>query len=121
MAARNEDPAEAILAAYESYAREFRETTRRASERFLRREWRMGQEDAMHRLLLYPRTVRQAVAALEGRIAPGDGGPKARFAEMVEGRPDAELARTFFSSVARRVTGMVGVDARTEFTADGAP
>jgi isocitrate dehydrogenase kinase/phosphatase len=119
MTARQDDPAQAILATYEGYVAEFRAISARARERFLARDWRGGQEDAMQRLLLYPRTVRQAVVGLEGRIEAGDAGVKERYARLVENRPDAEIAETFFSSVARRVVGTVGVDARTEFTADG--
>src|SRR6202008_1639943 len=57
-------PAEAILAAYDAYVTEFRSMTRRARERFLAREWRPGQQDAVLRLLLYPRVVRSTVEAL---------------------------------------------------------
>ena len=121
MTAPHGDPAEAVLAAYERYAAKFRDLTRQARARFLAREWRAGQEDAVKRLLLYPRTVRRAVEALEGRIAPGDEAMKERYARLVEGRPDAEVALTYFNSVVRRVTGTVGVDPRGEFTADEAP
>jgi len=113
------DPAEAILAAYDDYVREFREVTRRARERFLARQWRDQQRDAVLRLLLYPRVVRTTVAALEGRLTAGDPEPKQRFAELARGRPDGEMAETFFNSVARRLLDTVGVDPRTEFTPDG--
>ncbi|HEX2188311.1 MAG TPA: bifunctional isocitrate dehydrogenase kinase/phosphatase [Longimicrobiaceae bacterium] len=118
------DPAEAILAAFDAYLAAFREITRRAPGRFLRREWREAQADAAERLGVYPRELDRVVAALRGRIpAPpaetrGDAPFKARYAERVRGRPDAELAATFFNSVVRRVAGTVGVDRRSEFTAD---
>lgn len=118
------DPAEAILAAFDAYHAAFREVTRRAPLRFLRREWREAQRDAAERLTVYPREVQRVVAGLRGLLpAPAEGDPregavKSRFAERVRGRPDAELAATFFNSVVRRVLGTVGVDRRSEFTAD---
>ncbi|HEX8693112.1 MAG TPA: bifunctional isocitrate dehydrogenase kinase/phosphatase [Longimicrobium sp.] len=121
MTAPRQDPAEAILAAYDGFVREFREVTRLARERFLSREWRASQEDAQRRLLLYPRVVRATVGALEGRVTPGEAELKPRFARLVEERTDAELAKTFYDSVVRRLLGSVGVDPSTQFTPDGAP
>ncbi|MEW5929917.1 MAG: bifunctional isocitrate dehydrogenase kinase/phosphatase [Gemmatimonadota bacterium] len=118
------DPAEAILAAFDAYLAAFHEVTRRAPGRFLRREWRGAQEDAAGRLTVYPRELDRVVAALRGRVpapspdAPGEAAFKTRFAALVRGRPDAEMAATFFNSAVRRVLGTVGVDRRTEFTAD---
>jgi isocitrate dehydrogenase kinase/phosphatase len=119
MTAPGQDPAEVILAGYDEYVREFREATRRARGRFLERRWRDQQQDAVLRLLLHPRVVRGVVASLEGRLTPGDEGPKRRFAALIQGRADAELAETFFNSVVRRVMDTVGVAPRTQFTPDG--
>jgi isocitrate dehydrogenase kinase/phosphatase len=41
---------------------------------------------------------------------------KSRFAARTCDRPDAEIAQTFFNSVARRVRGTVGSDPATEFS-----
>ncbi|HEX6368974.1 MAG TPA: bifunctional isocitrate dehydrogenase kinase/phosphatase [Longimicrobium sp.] len=117
------DPAEEILRAYEVYLDAFLDVTRRAEGRFLRREWADGQRDARERLTLYAVAIDHAVDALSGRIARPEGEEdaafKTRFQEMVARRADAEVAGTFFNSVVRRVLGTRGVDARTEFTADG--
>lgn len=48
-----ERAATAIHEAFDAYQTRFRAITRRATERFLRREWREGQHDAAERLGLY--------------------------------------------------------------------
>lgn len=98
--------------------------TRRAPGRFLRREWRAAQEDAAERLSVYPREVERVVGELRGGIPVRPAGAaeeaafKTRYAALAHGRPDAEMAATFFNSMVRRVLGTVGVDRRSEFTAD---
>ena len=52
----------AIHAAYEKYARGFEEITRRARDRFERRDWPGAQADATERLALYRPTSTRAVA-----------------------------------------------------------
>ncbi len=110
--------AEQVLAAYEGWMESFRATTRRARARFLGRQWREWQDDAAARMDLYPAAVARAVDTL--RAARVDGaGARDRFAALIGGRPDAELAETFYNSVMRRVLAIVGVDPHTEFTAAG--
>ena len=122
MSVRSDDAAEAVLEAYERWIDAFRGVTRRARGRFLAREWREAQDDAQARLDLYPRAVDAVVEGLrEARIDAA--GARDRFAAHVGGRDDAEIAETFYSSVMRRVLGIVGVDPAVEFTAaaDGSP
>jgi isocitrate dehydrogenase kinase/phosphatase len=123
-----EGAAERILRAYESYLAEFLAITRRAEGRFLRREWRQGQQDAAERLHVFSHWVGRTVD--EVRDALRDGAEaKASFAALSDARPDCDVARTFFNSVVRRVLGTRGVNTRTDFTAepgtphtgDGAP
>jgi isocitrate dehydrogenase kinase/phosphatase len=123
-----EDPsgaAEAIHAAYAGWADAFAAVTARARDRFLARDWPGAAQDAADRLTLYSAAVDATVDALRGDIAPrseaGEHAVKRLYAARVQGRSDAELAETFFNSVVRRVLGTVGVDARTEFTADPEP
>ncbi|HYH83196.1 MAG TPA: bifunctional isocitrate dehydrogenase kinase/phosphatase [Longimicrobium sp.] len=112
------DAAEEVLAAYEGWMERFREMTRRARVRFLNREWRESQVDAAARMDLYPAAVAAAVDTL--RAAGVDGADaRDRFAALIGGRADAELAETFYNSVMRRVLTIVGVDPATEFTAAG--
>ena len=116
---------DAVLEHFERWIADFARVTDRARERFLARDWHAAQRDAVERLTLHTIAVDDCVDELRGRVSGRemeDG--RDRFAAAVAGRPDAELARTFFSSVARRVLGTVGVDPRTEFTpadGDGAP
>ncbi|HEX5727603.1 MAG TPA: isocitrate dehydrogenase kinase/phosphatase AceK regulatory subunit, partial [Longimicrobiaceae bacterium] len=114
------EAADAVLAAYESWAADFRAVTRRAPGHFLSRDWHGVQRDAVERLMLYPAAVDDCVDLLRGRLSLGDArAAREGFAARVQGRADAELARTFFSSVVRRVLGTVGVEPGTEFTGDG--
>lgn len=119
---RDEEAAELLLAAYEDYLAGFLEITGRAKDRFLLREWREAQEDATERLELFTRAVNETVQRVRGCLRPSEGDGEAPFrrdfAELTAGRPDADLARTFFNSVVRRVLGTTGVDPRTDFTAD---
>src|SRR4029453_1221631 len=113
--------ADAIFAAYEGWRQGFEEITRRARERFERRDWRGAQADATARLALYRIHLDGAVADGSGIL--GDAGlerprwtvVKARHQEGLAGRPDAELARTFFNSVTRRIFSTVGVDPGIEY------
>ncbi len=110
------DAAEELLAAYEGWLESFRQVTQRARSRFLNREWRQQQNDAAERIDLYAAAVARAVETL-GRAEVDGAGARDRFATLTGGRPDAELAETFYNSVMRRVLAIVGVDPLTEFTA----
>jgi len=115
-AASPADAAGEVLAAYEAWIERFRALTRRARPRFLGREWHEGQADAAERIDLHGAAVARAVDALAAMRVDG---PRARdrYAASTSGRPDAELAETFYNSVMRRVLGIVGVDPGAEFTA----
>lgn len=110
------DAAEEVLEAYEAWIDAFRGVTRRARGRFLAREWREAQDDAQERLDLYPHAVDAVVGRLRGGAIDG-AKARDRFAALIAGRPDAEIAETFYSSVMRRVLAIVGVDPEAEFTA----
>ncbi len=112
---------EAIHAAYDRYHRGFEEITRRARDRFERRDWLGAQADAGERLALYRTHVDGAVAdvrdILEDAVMERTlwAAMRARHAAGTADRPDSELARTFFNSVTRRVFSTVGVDAAIEY------
>ena len=118
--------AAAIGAAYDRWIRGFEEITRRARERFERRDWRGTQADATARLALYRIHLDGAVAdvgdILEDAVFERTrwAAVKARHLEGLAGRPDAELARTFFNSVTRRIFSTVGADPAIEYL-DSAP
>ena len=118
--------ARAIHTAYDRWIRGFEEITRRARERFERRDWRGAQADATARLALYRIHLDGAVAdvgdILEDAVLERTrwAAVKARHQEGLAGRADAELARTFFNSVTRRIFSTVGADPAIEYL-DPAP
>lgn len=113
--------AQAILASYESYRREFQRITARARQRFEERDWQGGQRDAAERLALYQSFVETVVADQELLLgeqlkdAVAWRTMKTVFSESIAGISDGELAQTFFNSVTRRVFATVGVDPDIEF------
>jgi isocitrate dehydrogenase kinase/phosphatase len=115
------DAAAAIHTAYEAWLRGFEEITRRARERFERRDWRGAQADATARLALYRIHLDGAVAdvgdILEDAVLERTrwAAVKVRHQEHLAGRHDAELARTFFNSVTRRIFSTVGADPAIEY------
>jgi isocitrate dehydrogenase kinase/phosphatase len=113
--------ADAIHKAYERWVFGFEEITRRARERFERRDWRGAQADATTRLALYRIHLDGAVAdvgdILEDAVMERIrwAAVKARHQRGLMARPDAELARTFFNSVTRRIFSTVGADPAIEY------
>jgi isocitrate dehydrogenase kinase/phosphatase len=118
--------AAAIHTAYERWVLGFEEITRRARERFERRDWRGAQADATARLALYRIHLDGAVADVSDILMDGVlertrwAAVKSRHQESLAGRTDAELARTFFNSVTRRIFSTVGADPAIEYL-DPAP
>jgi isocitrate dehydrogenase kinase/phosphatase len=116
----------AIHTGYDRWIRGFEEITRRARERFERRDWRGAQADATARLTLYRIHLDGAVAdvrdILEDAVLERTrwAAVKAKHQAGLAGRADAELARTFFNSVTRRIFSTVGADPSIEYL-DPAP
>src|SRR6476646_7414485 len=112
---------EAIHAAYDRYHRGFEEITRRARDRFERRDWAGAQADATERLALYRTHLDGAVADVRDILQDAVmertlwAAMRARHAQGAQDRPDAELVQTFVNSVTRRVFSTVGVDAAIEY------
>jgi isocitrate dehydrogenase kinase/phosphatase len=113
--------AEAIHAAHGHWIRGFEEITRRAYQRFERRDWRGAQADATARLALYRIHLDGAVAdvrdILEDAVLERTlwAAVKSRHFQGLAGRPDAEVAQTFFNSVTRRIFSTVGADPAIEY------
>ena len=109
-----------------TYHDAFGAITTQARARFEHRDWTGAQIDASARIALYKQwvdvAVLQAQAELGGR---GDHAvwvaAKSAYSEAVRERADAEIAETFFNSVARRVQETVGSDAATAFVESEAP
>ncbi len=122
--AASKSPAQAgdiLLRSFEDYHQRYRAVTRRARERFERREWEGIHRDTVERLELYERSVGETVSSLRARIGeqvatPQAFGPiKAAFTEAILGRDDFELAQTFFNSVSRRLLPHRGLEARIDY------
>jgi isocitrate dehydrogenase kinase/phosphatase len=111
---RATEAARGILAVFDAHQAQFRLVTRRAGGRFLERDWRGGQLDAAERLTLYRQFASWCVHDLrkslgDAALDPGLwAGLRAVFAREARGRLDAELAYTFFNSVARQLLHKVG-------------
>jgi isocitrate dehydrogenase kinase/phosphatase len=112
-----------IVDAFARYNAEFRAITRRAPLRFDQRDSHGSQRDAVERIELYDRFVRQAIEELKSAL-----GTRAQerelwrqihdeFGARIAALPDPEFTKTFFSSISRRLFGTVGVAPDIEFVA----
>lgn len=115
-----EEGAARLLEGFADYRARFGAITARAGRRFARREWPEGQRDAARRLRLYDRCLGEAIervrrAGEAGRSQAGWRRMKEAYARLADDRRDAEVAKTFFNSVCRRVLGTVGVRPEVEF------
>lgn len=117
------DCARHIADAFSFYNAEFRVITRRAPVRFDTRDWKGSQRDAVARIELYDRFVNQTIAELRLRLGERAlnrelwARIRTEFAVEIEGLPDKEFTKTFFSSITRRLFGTVGVAPEIEFVA----
>ncbi len=115
--------AQVIHQAFDSYQQQFKAITQRAKARFENRDWVGMQNDALERLELREKIVNEVVTELKSRLSARTRHKamwvwmKTYYSELVAGRPDRELAETFFNSATRRIFGTVGVDAAIEYVA----
>jgi isocitrate dehydrogenase kinase/phosphatase len=115
--------AAAAVQAFDAYQEEFLAVTRRARQRFAHRDWRGSRADAMERLGVRARHVRDLADRLhwelEGQAGDRDlwAAVKPLYRARIARRPDVELAESFFNSASRRILGTLGIDPRVEFVA----
>jgi len=115
--------AQRIVEGFLAYNASFRAVTQRAPQRFRDRDWHGSQDDAVERIELYDRFVQQTITDLERSVGAATHEPgfwpdaKRHFANLIEGLPDSEFCKTFFSSVTRRIFKTVGVAPDIEFVA----
>src|ERR1700682_5504755 len=115
--------AQLVVEAFLSYNTSFREITLRAIDRFADRDWHGSQRDAVERIELYERWMQATVVELEGALGENARqralwtDVKRHFTNLIEGLPDTEFCKTFFSSVTRQLFGTVGVSPDIEFVA----
>ncbi|MFO1402510.1 MAG: bifunctional isocitrate dehydrogenase kinase/phosphatase [Steroidobacteraceae bacterium] len=115
--------AQLVVGAFLRYNAEFREVTRRARQHFVARDWAAAHADAVERLGLYDRHVRMAMEEL--RVLHGGAthdselwrNARRHFAHLIDGLPDSEFCKTYFSSVTRKLFATVGVAPDIEFIA----
>lgn len=115
-----EAAAQGLLDAFVAYGDAVRAITQRARSRFETRDWAAVHADAARRLALYRERVNWCVEALSMQLEEPKSAAtwtrlKDAFGAAAGDRPDAEIAETFFNSVARRVQGTVGADPQTTF------
>ncbi len=110
-----------LVRAFEDYREAFAEITARAPRRFAAADWQGMQTDARERLETYGRVIGTALEVLDAQLGEDLrrrslwATMKEAYAGRVAGRPDVELAETFFSSASRRLFTTVGVDPAIEF------
>ncbi|MBK8049222.1 MAG: bifunctional isocitrate dehydrogenase kinase/phosphatase [Anaerolineales bacterium] len=113
--------AEVIHNAFDEYHVQFKAITRRARDRFEKREWRHWQADAVERLDLYEQVLQDTVVELRLALGPKTldkelwHAIKHEYAVLISRRTDVELAETFYNSVTRRILVTVGVEPELEF------
>jgi isocitrate dehydrogenase kinase/phosphatase len=112
-----------IADGFDDYNARFSDITRRARRRFERRDWKHAQTDATARIDLYEQCVRETLARLEAsleervRSRPLWRAILPAYASRIASRPDRELYKTFYNSLARRFFQIDGVAPDVEFLA----
>jgi len=115
--------AQQVVEGFLAYNASFRDLTRRARARFEARDWHGSQQDAVERIELYDQHVRRTIVEVQRTIgAPSHQESfwhevKRHFANLIDGLPDSEFCKTYFSSVTRRIFKTVGVAPAIEFVA----
>jgi len=118
--------ASAIHSAFDDYHTDFKAVSRRAQQRFERREWAQWQEDAIERLGLREQIIQRLVSGLRTMLGEQAehrqlwAAIKEAYARLINQRKDVELAETFYNSVTRRILTTVGVEPALEFVWFGA-
>ncbi|HEY6451682.1 MAG TPA: bifunctional isocitrate dehydrogenase kinase/phosphatase [Steroidobacteraceae bacterium] len=115
--------AQQVVEAFLRYNARFRAITRRAAEHFTARDWHAAQHDAVERIDLYDLAVQETIRSLEHALQADARRRelwieiKRHFANLIDGLPDSEFCKTFFSSVTRKLFGTIGAAADIEFVA----
>lgn len=116
--------ARTVLSSFDAYCSQFSGLTAHAAIRFANRDWHGLQDDSAQRLDLYNAQVDRLVEDLTATLGSSLTGrrsweeARALYREEVATRPGAEIGKTYFSSVTRRVLQTEGTDSSIEFTDD---
>lgn len=112
-----------LVLAFEDYNASFADITRRARRRFEQGDRAGMQRDAIARLNLYDEAINETIADLEQMLGERLFSVslwqtfRGRYAERVERQLDAELFKTFFNTISRRLFKTRGVNPKIEFVA----
>ncbi len=112
-----------VLDAFDDYNARFSDITRRARRRFFRREWEGQRRDARKRIGLYDECIAETIGRLESLLAERLLSRTlwldihSEYADAIIGKLDAELYKTFFNTLTRRLFKTRGVDPGMEFVA----
>ncbi|PAM47444.1 bifunctional isocitrate dehydrogenase kinase/phosphatase, partial [Acinetobacter baumannii] len=106
----------AIRDGFEQYHTRFAVITARARKRFEQRDWAAALHDAVERIALYDLCIAEQMDALR-RLA-GDAVSEralwlqvhAHYSALLQGLIDAELYKTFYNTLSRRLVALRGVD-----------
>ena len=115
--------ADLVVDAFDDYNARFADITRRARRRFEQRDWAGARRDAVDRIRLYDDCIAETIARLEQRLAERLFSRTlwidihAGYAERIAGLLDAELYKTYFNTLTRRLFKTRGVDPKIEFVA----
>ncbi len=118
-----DDVAGCIIAAFEDYNASFADISRRARRRFQRQDRRGMQQDVVKRYGLYDRSIADTIARLEGLMQERLFSKglwrdiRQRVSERLVGELDAELYKTYFNTLSRRLFQTRGVNKQIEFVA----
>ncbi|NBB92393.1 MAG: bifunctional isocitrate dehydrogenase kinase/phosphatase [Gammaproteobacteria bacterium] len=112
-----------VVAGFDDYNASFSDITRRGKRRFEQGDRAGMRADVVSRLELYDRTVDETISRLEGLLANRLFSRsiwrdmRVAFASLIKRKLDAELYKTFFNTITRRLFKTRGVDPAIEFVA----
>ncbi len=122
-----EDCARFIYHEFLRYNDDFGRITRRAAGHFISSDWIDGQSDLVERMGLWEKSLAGTSTSLHEMLGPRVKNRqlwhriKEYYGSRIESFADAEFARTFFTSITRRIFGTVGVDPLIEFVLELEP
>jgi isocitrate dehydrogenase kinase/phosphatase len=122
-----EDCARCIYEGFLRYNDDFGRITRRAGQNFVASDWAQARADLVERMGLWEKSLAGVGTSLHEMLGTRVKDRqlwhrvKEYYGSRIESFVDAEFARTFFTSVTRRVFETVGVDPLIEFVLELEP
>jgi isocitrate dehydrogenase kinase/phosphatase len=122
-----EDCARFIYHGFLRYNDDFGRITRHAGRHFVAGDWVQAQSDLVERMGLWEKSLARTSTSLHEMLGPRVKNHrlwhriKEYYGSRIESFGDAEFARTFFTSITRRVFATVGVNPLIEFVLELEP